>query len=220
MRSSGWQPTAEGHASRGCGRGPVPRFLSDNAERVHPEPMRVPSDTLRSPRRPSTRSGFTLMELIVVVLILSVLGGALIPRVTERMAATRDARRLSDIAVVRNAIEQYHLDHGIFPPANQDPGSGGWDVSYDGNFIQVLLDEGYLREVPRDPINDATHHYRYYVYAQGSYGCVGDGPFYVLGIRNFETQDAAEEHPGYFQCSSRNWASEFDYVTGGGAAFR
>lgn len=168
----------------------------------------------------SRKSGFTLMELVVVVLILTVLGGALVPRVTGRMASARDARRISDCAVIRDAIEQYHLDKGAYPTPNNNGAYGGWDVSHDGNFIQVLVDEGYLRETPTDPINDETYHFRYYVYNNGSYGCVGDEQFYVLGIRNFETQDASDESPGYFECSSRNWANEFDYVTGGGASLR
>lgn len=161
-------------------------------------------------------SGFTLLELVVVVLILAILVGALVPRVTDRLTAARDARRVQDAMVVRDAIEQYFLDHGSFPaPATS---SIGWDVSNDGDFIPVLLDEGYLRDLPRDPINDSTYHYRYYVYSEGAYGCVGDGPYYVLGVRNFETAEAESDNPGYFQCATRNWASEFAWVTGGGAS--
>jgi len=168
--------------------------------------------------RPTPQSGFTLMELVVVVLILSVLGGALVPRLTNRMAASRDARRLSDVRTVRDAIEQYHLDHGRFPAPKKNGSYGGWDVSHDGDFIPELVTQGYLREIPSDPKNDATYHYRYYVYDKGSYGCRGDGPFYVLGVRTFETEDMANENPGYFRCKTRNWSTEFAYVTGGGAS--
>jgi len=40
----------------------------------------------------------------------------------------------------------------------------------------------------------------------------------VLGLRAFETADMALKNTGYFQCSARNWGSEFAYVTGGGAS--
>lgn len=159
-----------------------------------------------------------MMELVVVVLILSVLGGALVPKITGRMAASRDARRLSDMRAIRDAIEQYHLDEGHYPQPKKNGGFGGWDVSHDGDFIPELLDKGYLRDIPSDPKNDSTFHYRYYLYDKGTYGCQGDGDYYVLGVRTFETDDMANENPGYFRCNSRNWNSEFAYVTGGGAS--
>lgn len=158
------------------------------------------------------------MELVVVVLILSVLGGALVPRVANRIAASRDARRLSDVRAVREAIEQFRVSEGRYPAPKKNASFGGWDVSHDGDFIPELVAKGYLREAPRDPKNDATYHYRYYVYEEDAYGCRGDGPFYVLGVRTFETEDMANENPGYFRCSTRNWNAEFAYVTGGGAS--
>lgn len=169
--------------------------------------------------RTRSESGFTFVELVVVVLILVVLAGVLVPRVSNRMAAGRDARRLSDLDAVQDAIESYWRDHGEYPAPRKNGSFGGWDVSHDGDFIPVLREEGYLREAPADPINDATHHYRYYVYDQGSYGCAGQGRFYVLGIRKFETEAAAGDHAGFFRCSSRDWSNEFDHVTGGGATY-
>jgi type II secretion system protein G len=164
--------------------------------------------------------GFTLIELVVVISILAILSGVLVPRVTNHLKAARDARRLSDIKTVRNAVEQYYMDKGVYPAANTNSSYGGWDVSSDGDFIRVLRDQGYIDEDAQDPINDATFHYRYYVYAKGSYGCVGNQDFYVLGIRNFESSDFAAKNKGYFQCTGRDWNGEFAYVTGGGASLK
>ena len=162
------------------------------------------------------RSGFTLIELIVVISILAILSGVLVPRVKDHMQAARDARRLSDVKTIRNAIEQYYWDKGEYPPANTSNSYGGWDVSHDGDFISALVDGGYLEEPPADPINDSTYHYRYYVYANGSYGCDGSSKFYVLGIRTFETSEFAAKNRGFFRCANRDWNNEFAYVTGGG----
>lgn len=169
--------------------------------------------------RRSTR-GFTLIELVVVISILAILSGVLVPRVTNHLKSARDARRLADIKAVRAAIEQYYQDKGSYPAANANSSYGGWDVSSDGDFIRVLRDQGYLEEDAADPINDATFHYRYYVYAKGSYGCVGNADFYVLGIRSFESDEFATKNKGYFQCTGRNWNDEFAYVTGGGASLQ
>ena len=171
------------------------------------------------PKRLST-SGFSLIELVVVILIMTILAGVVVPQVINRQAAARDARRLADLRVVRDAIEQYYLDTGEFPPAARNGAFGGWDVSHDGNFIPTLVDEGYLRQAVNDPLADDTYHYRYYVYGRGSYGCVSDGPYYVLGVRNFEAEKTGQDNPGHFRCTGRDWGNEFDYVTGGGASFQ
>ena len=168
-------------------------------------------------RAPKT-SGFSLLELVVVISIIALLAGVVTPRVSGRLAMARDARRLADIKAVRDAIEQYREDTGAYPAANTNGSYGGWDVSHDGNFISILVDSGYLREFVQDPINDNTHHYRYYLYNQGSYNCVGPGPFYVLGVRNFETTDFAAKNVGLFSCTGRDWGTEFDWVCGGGAS--
>jgi prepilin-type N-terminal cleavage/methylation domain-containing protein len=165
-------------------------------------------------------SGFTLIELVVVISILAILSGVLVPRVTNHLKAARDARRLADINAVRSAIEQYYMDKGSYPAPNSNSSFGGWDVSSDGDFIQVLRDNGYLDNDAQDPVNDATFHYRYYVYASGSYSCVGSSSFYVLGIRSFESSDFAAKNKGYFACTGRNWNDEFAYVTGGGASLK
>ena len=71
-----------------------------------------------------------MMELVVVVLILSVLGGALVPKITGRMASAVETRsRLSDMRAIRDAIEQYHLNEGVFPTLRRRT-----EASADGTF--------------------------------------------------------------------------------------
>jgi len=163
------------------------------------------------------KRGFTLIELVVVISILAILSGVLVPRVKDHMKAAKDAKRLSDIKTIRNAVEQYYMDKGEYPAANTNSTYGGWDVSNDGGFIEVLQETGYLDDVLADPVNDPTYHYRYYLYNSGAYACQGNTKFYVLGIRNFESSDFAKKNKGFFKCAGRNWGNEFAYVTGGGA---
>ncbi len=169
-------------------------------------------------KTPHGRHGFTWIELIVLLSILAILSGVLVPRVKNHMDASDDARRLADIKRVRNAIEQYFLDKGEYPTASTNSLSG-WDVSHDGDFIPELGEAGYLDEDAADPENDESYHYRYYVYEHGAYGCAGETPFYVLGIRNFESADFAAKNKGSFACAERDWGREFAYVTGGGVGF-
>jgi general secretion pathway protein G len=163
------------------------------------------------------RAGFTLIELLVVILIFAVLAGAVVPRMTSHLAEKRDARRLTDASVIREAIEQHYLDKGFYPAAISDSAADGWDASNLGAFIPDLVASGYLRKEPRDPVNDAEHNYRYMVYDSGIGGCQGKGKFYVLGITAFESPDFDKKNPGYFKCADRDWSKDFAFVTGGGA---
>lgn len=177
----------------------------------------APKDSRMDPalNRSSTK-GFTLIELIVVVSVLAILAGALIPRVTNHMAQARDARRLSDIQGIQAAIEQFHADKQRYPDSKANSSYGGWDVSNDGDFIPELVQDGYLPSSARDPLNDATYFYSYYLYDKGTAGCKGAGKFYVLGVKSFETAAFAAKNRGYFQCADRDWNAELAYVTGGG----
>ena len=161
------------------------------------------------------RAGFAWTELTVVVLLLAILAGALTPRVTDRLAVARDARRLEQVLAIREAVEQYRLDTGAYP---RHGGNGGWNRTDEDELLPVLVEGGYLETPPRDPLNDSTYHYRYYVFARGAEGCAGPGEFYVLGIRSFETAEFQSRHPSEFRCTTRDWTAEFAWVTGGGTS--
>lgn len=168
---------------------------------------------------PSKTRAFSLLELVVSISILSILAAVALPHLTQHLASARDARRLQDVKNVKQAIDQYFLDHQAYPPVGTS-GPGGWDVSTDGDFIPALVQSGYLASVPMDPLNTGNYAYYYYVYPQGSYGCASEGEFYVLGVKSFETADCAARNAGWFQCSGRDWNDTLAYVTGGGASFQ
>ena len=117
--------------------------------------------------------GFTLIELLVVVAIIGVLATIILSSLNQAQAKARDARRLQDMKSIYTALVQYSLDKGALPrPLHYgDAGGGGWDVSSNGSFLSFLEDEGYMGQVPFDPINQGTtpttngHYvYRYYCY--------------------------------------------------------
>ncbi len=164
---------------------------------------------------PLRRPGFSLLELVVVMALVSVLAGAIAPSLGERLARARDARRLVDVQAVREALEEYKLVHGTYPVGQESAAYGGWDVSHDGGFLPELQREGFLTSAVADPKNDETHHYRFHRYAAGTYGCAAGDDFYVLGIRTWETDTYRTQHRGFFSCSGRNWSDEFDWVAAG-----
>lgn len=63
--------------------------------------------------------GFSLLELMVVVVILSILALVIVPRVIDRPDQARAARAQSDIAAIVSAVKLYRLDNFRYPSTEQ-----------------------------------------------------------------------------------------------------
>jgi general secretion pathway protein G len=64
-------------------------------------------------------AGFSLLELMVVVVILSILALVIVPRVIDRPDQARAARAQSDLAAVSSAVKLYRLDNFRYPTTEQ-----------------------------------------------------------------------------------------------------
>lgn len=90
--------------------------------------------------------GFTIIELIVVVAILSILSGILIAVINpgRQQARARDAVRRSDLVKISSALEQYYADNNKYPPSND-----GARISF-SNIVNDI--NPYMNDtVPTDP---------------------------------------------------------------------
>jgi prepilin-type N-terminal cleavage/methylation domain-containing protein len=62
------------------------------------------------------RGGFSLLELVIVVVILGILGAIAIPRLSRGSAGAADSALVSNLAVLRNAIDLFSAEHnGDYP---------------------------------------------------------------------------------------------------------
>ncbi len=69
------------------------------------------------------RNGFTLVELVVVILILGILAGVAAPKMFKTSAEATDSGLRQTLAVVRDAIELYVAQEGELPPCVNPQGS-------------------------------------------------------------------------------------------------
>ncbi|MGI6685041.1 MAG: prepilin-type N-terminal cleavage/methylation domain-containing protein [Bacillota bacterium] len=62
--------------------------------------------------------GFTLIELVVVVVILGILAAIAIPRFTDRRSEAEQTAVEADIKILQNAVDMYYIDKETWPATN------------------------------------------------------------------------------------------------------
>ena len=70
-------------------------------------------------RRLQQRRGFTLIEMLVVILILAILAALIVPRVVGHTSDAKRAKAASDIATVSSLLQEYHLDTDSYPTTEE-----------------------------------------------------------------------------------------------------
>ena len=83
--------------------------------------------------------GFTLVELMIVMLIIGVLAAIAIPSYVSSLRNAREAVLREDLHVMRQAIDSYTMDKEKAPQSLDD-----------------LVTTGYLREIPPDPVTHSN----------------------------------------------------------------
>jgi general secretion pathway protein G len=119
-------------ASGGAGFSPQPGLQPRSGRRLKP-PLQA--------KACSTCAGYTLIELIIVMAIISVLVSIAVPMYQKSLQRTKETLLKNNLFTLRNVIDEYTIDKQKAPQSLQD-----------------LVNEGYLRAVPIDPItgSDAT----------------------------------------------------------------
>jgi general secretion pathway protein G len=94
------------------------------------------------------RRGFTLVEIMVVVLILGILAVLVVPRVVGRTDEARATAARHDIAAIMQALKLYRLDNGRYPTSEQ--GLAALVAKPQGQPVASNWKQ-YLDRVPKDP---------------------------------------------------------------------
>lgn len=69
--------------------------------------------------RDRSRAGFTLIELMIVIVIIGILATLLIPRIMERPEEARRVKAKMDIKTIESALKLYKIDCGSYPTTEQ-----------------------------------------------------------------------------------------------------
>ena len=101
--------------------------------------------------------GFTLIEIMVVVVILGILAAILVPKIMNRPEQARMVKAKQDVLGIENAMNLYKLDNAFYPTTDQGIKALVERPSSDP-IPQNWQQGGYLKEVPMDPWG---HPYQY-----------------------------------------------------------
>jgi general secretion pathway protein G len=96
--------------------------------------------------------GFTLIELMVVIVILGILAGLIIPRIMGRPEEARRMKARVQIESIETALKLYKLDNGSYPSTEQGL-QALVEAPTVGQLAKAWRDGGYLEKgrVPKDP---------------------------------------------------------------------
>ncbi len=83
--------------------------------------------------------GFTLIELMIVMLIIGVLMAIAVPKYAAAVKSAKESVLKEDLHVIRQAIDSYTMDKQKAPQSLQD-----------------LVEAGYLKKIPTDPMTNST----------------------------------------------------------------
>ena len=91
------------------------------------------------PERASRASGFTLMEMMIVMVLIVILAGIGLTVYGSSVQRAKEATLKEDLFRMRDAIDQYYADKNKYPGSLED-----------------LVSEKYMRAVPQDPFTQST----------------------------------------------------------------
>jgi len=84
-------------------------------------------------------SGFTLIELMIVITIIGILITLAQPSYNRAVTAAKEATLKENLFILRDAIDQYYADNAKYPPSLTD-----------------LAEKKYIRRVPKDPVTGSA----------------------------------------------------------------
>ena len=83
--------------------------------------------------------GFTLIEVLIVITLIVILASVGMPIYTNSVRRAQEATLKENLFRMNDAIDQYYADKNKYPQSLQD-----------------LVTDGYLREIPKDPMTDSA----------------------------------------------------------------
>lgn len=119
------------------------------------------------------QSGFSLMELLIVLVLMALLAGVVTPVVTKSISRAKESTLKENLFVMRKAIDDYYADKGRYPES-----------------LDILVEEKYLRHIPDDPITETKQQWAV-DYAESAEGGQGG----IIDVHSESDKESSEGTP-------------------------
>ncbi|MDE1312886.1 type II secretion system major pseudopilin GspG [Vibrio aestuarianus] len=100
-------------------------------------------------KKANKQSGFTLLEVMVVVVILGILASFVVPNLLGNKEKADQQKGITDIVALENALDMYKLDNSVYPTTDQ--GLEALVTKPSSPEPRNYRDGGYIRRLPNDP---------------------------------------------------------------------
>jgi len=128
---------------------------------------------IRTGKSNGSRRGFTIIELMVVMTIISILMSLAIPAYQKAILRAKESVLRNNLFTMRTIIDEYTYDKQKAPQTLQD-----------------LVSEGYLRAVPKDPMTDSDSSWKVIMEDAGS--SVNQNEAGIFDVRSSSTKTSLE----------------------------
>jgi len=125
------------------------------------------------PMLKGSSKGFTLIEMLIVIAVISILAGIVLVGITGFQSSARDTKRVGDLRSIQNNLELYFTRCGHYPTSGTcgNPSTTGleWDALETELVAQGIISADRLANDPQNnPSNSASPTYEYGVSSDGS----------------------------------------------------
>ncbi|GMV35831.1 MAG: hypothetical protein AMXMBFR61_03390 [Fimbriimonadales bacterium] len=111
------------------------------------------------------KSGFTLVEVLVVVVVIAILAAVVLPKFVNSGLRGKEAALRAELKLMRNAIEMFHNDTGAWPAslsaltATTAPATGLDDSGTSKSIVASQWKGPYLATINNDPVSGSAYNY-------------------------------------------------------------
>lgn len=156
-----------------------------------------------------TINGFTIVELLIVIVVIAILATISIVAYTGIQARSRDSQREHDIKQLVKALEMYYIDNGEYPTATGSTTiNTSWSTTADASWQNLANSlKPYMGTVPSDPVKtpdgnvQAAGNYNYAYFSAGSY-CSGKMSTHQAYLLLYRLEGSSQNNTLIGDCST------------------